>query len=179
MPPPPRRSSTTFAEHPLVEAVIRQYSLMYGDLFITSGTLENPAPVSVNDLYTTFRGKKNLTKAGSAYRDGLASVVARSSMGWKTAVDAVYKEGSISTLLVGLYFKSLTNQSWTPGARTPSGALQEPRKKQDSSNYLKVLEDAVTRGSGIDDCNNLVHLLLKAEDQVRPRTEFIYIITPA
>lgn len=179
MPPPPRRSSPPFAEHPLVEAVVRQYSLIWGDVFITSATLENPAPVSVNDLYTTFRGKRQLTKAGLAYRDGLASMVARSSMGWKTAVDAVYKKGSVATLLVGLYFKSLNNKSWTPGSRTDSGSLQEPRKKQDSANYLKIIEDAVVRGSGIDDCNNQVHLLLKEEDQLRPRTEVIYIITPA
>jgi hypothetical protein len=179
MPAPPRRSSAPFAEHAVVEAVLRAYSVLYGDLFITSGTLENPAPVSINDLYTTFRGKRQLTKAGRAYRDGLASVVARSSLEWKTAVDAVYKEGSVATLLVGLYFKSLNNKSWTPGARTASGALQEPRKKQDSGNYLKIIEDAVVQGSGIDDCNNNVHLILKEEDPVHPRTEIIYIIRPA
>lgn len=166
-----------FEEHPVVDATIRALMLMSPDLFISSGTLENPAPVSVNDLYTTFRGKKNLTKAGRAYRDGLATVVARSSLDWKTGVDRVYKEGRGATLLVGLYFKNLDNASWTPGARTPSGALQEPRKKQDSGNYIKIIEDAVTVGCGIDDCNNTIHVVIKGEDHLRPRTEVIYIIT--
>lgn len=165
-----------FTPHPLVDLVLQHYMLEYESPFIISGTLENPAPVSVNDLYTTFRGKKNLTKAGRAYRDGLASVVARSTMEWKTAVEAVYQGRAGATLVVGLYFKSLSNASWKPGARTASGGLQEPRKKQDSANYLKVIEDGVTQGCAIDDCNNLVHLVFKAEDPLRPRTEVIYII---
>lgn len=168
--------NSKFTPHPLVDLLIQHYMLEHGDAFITAGTLENPAPVSVNDLYTTFRGKKNLTKAGRAYRDGLAAVVARSTMEWKTAVEAVYQRRAEATLLVGLYFKSLKNASWKPGARTESGALQEPRKKQDSANYLKIIEDGVTQGSGIDDCNNIVHLVFKAEDPLRPRTEVIYIV---
>lgn len=169
--------NSKFTSHPLVDLLIQHYMLEHGGAFITAGTLENPAPVSVNDLYTTFRGKKNLTKAGRAYRDGLAAVVARSTMEWKTAVEAVYQRRAEATLLVGLYFKSLKNASWKPGARTESGALQEPRKKQDSANYLKIIEDGVTQGSGIDDCNNIVHLVFKAEDPLRPRTEVIYIVT--
>lgn len=165
-----------FTPHPLVELVVQYYMLEYGDAFIITGTLENPAPVSVNDLYTTFRGKKNLTKAGKAYRDGLASVVARASLDWKRAVEGVYQFQRGATLVVGLYFKSLKNAAWKPMARTPSGALQEPRKKQDSANYLKIIEDGVTQGTGIDDCNNTVHLVYKAEDPVRPRTEIIYIV---
>lgn len=166
-----------FSPHPLIASVVAHYTMLYGNAFIISGTLENPAPVSVNHLYATYRGNKVLTKEGRAYRDGLSQIIAQASLEWKTAVEAVYKRSAGATLIAGLYFKTLDNASWKPGARTPSGALQEPRKKQDSSNYIKILEDAVANGSGIDDCNNLVHLIYKAEDPVRPRTEVIYIVT--
>ena len=166
----------TFYKHPLVEAAVQMHLSTYGEVFVVSACLLSPAPVSVNNLYTHFRGKKNLTKAGRAYRDGLASAVAQSSTEWKTAVDRVYQEGRAATLLVGLYFQNLQNGSWKPGIRTASGALSEPRKKQDSANYLKVIEDAVAQGSGIDDCNNTQHLVLKLEDSLRPRTEVIYLV---
>lgn len=165
-----------FTEHWVVDVVIGKLLLNSEDPFIASITLRNPAPVSVNDLYTTFRGKRVLTKAGRTYRDGLTAAVSRSRTDWKTAVDRVYKEGRGAVLLVGLYFPQLTNQSWKSGARTPSGALQEPRKKQDSANYLKIVEDAIVRGSGIDDCNNIIHLVIKGEDGKDPRTEVIYVI---
>ncbi len=174
--PPVLPENTKFTPHPLVDLVVQYYLLLYGNAFIVSGTLENPAPVSVNRLYSVFRGKEHLTTAGRAYRDGLSAVIARSTMEWKTAVEAVYQGGAGATLVVGLYFKSLHNASWKPGARTASGALQEPRKKQDSANYIKIVEDAVVRGNSIDDCNNIVHLIYKAEDPIRPRTEIIYIV---
>jgi hypothetical protein len=165
-----------FHEHPLVEAAIQAHLSTYGEVFVAAACLESPAPVSVNNLYTHFRGKKNLTKAGRAYRDGLAAAVAGSSVEWKTAVTRVYQEGRAATLLVGLYFQTLQNGSWKPGSRTASGALSEPRKKQDSANYLKVIEDAVVQGSGIDDCNNTQHIVIKLEDSLRPRTEIIYLV---
>lgn len=165
-----------FHEHPLVEAAVQAHLSLYGEVFIATACVESPAPVSVNNLYTHFRGKKNLTKAGRAYRDGLAAAVARASTDWKTALGYVYQEGRAATLLVGLYFQNLRNRSWQPGMRTTSGALSEPRKKQDSANYIKIVEDAVVQGSGIDDCNNTQHLILKLEDGLRPRTEIIYLV---
>jgi hypothetical protein len=166
----------SFHEHPLVEAAVQAHLSAYGEVFVAAASLESPAPVSVNNLYTHFRGKKNLTKAGRAYRDGLAAAVAGSSVEWKTAVTRVYQEGRAATLLVGLYFQTLQNRSWKAGSRTASGALSEPRKKQDSANYLKVIEDAVVQGSGIDDCNNTQHIIIKLEDNLRPRTEIIYLV---
>lgn len=163
-------------QHPLVDMLIDHYLQSAPGVFITSGVMENPAPVSVNHLYATYRGNKVLTKEGRAYRDGLSAVIARSSNEWKIAVDDVYQKGRGAVLVIGLYFETLANASWQPGNRTKSGKLQEPRKTQDSANYIKIIEDAVKSGCGIDDCNNMVHLVYKAEDKLRPRTEVIYIV---
>jgi hypothetical protein len=161
--------------HPLVIAA--RNGLPGTRILTAQGVIHDPAPISINDLYTTFRGKRVLTSAGRSYRDALASTVARSTTEWKKGIEAVYEKRGEAFLVVGIYFKDLKNHSWKAGARTPSGSLQEPRKKQDSANYLKLVEDAVVRGSGIDDCNNTAHLLLKLEDEKKPRTEFIYMVT--
>lgn len=164
--------------NPLFEAILEHELLVFGNLFMVEGVMEDPPPVSVNDMYTVFRGKKNLTKKGLAYRDGLAKVVARSTLDWKTAHRMVYQEGGGAMLLVSLYFKSLRNKSWKPGAKTEKGHPQQPHKVQDASNYIKLIEDAVKQGSGIDDCNNITVLATKAEDEARPRTELLYLVRP-
>jgi len=163
--------------NPLVEVLVEHQLLVYGNAFMVEGVMENPPPVSVNELYSVFRGKKNLTTKGKAYRDGLAQVVARSSFDWKRAHTMVYQEGGGATLLVTLYFEQLRNKSWKPGAKTETGLPSEPRKVQDASNYIKIIEDGVAKGGGINDCNNINILVMKAEDPLRPRTELIYLIT--
>lgn len=165
--------------NPLLDVLVQHYLMIYGNCFMVQGVMTNPAPVSVNELYTTFRGKKNLTAKGKAYRDGLAQVVARSSTEWKRAHDMVYQNGGGATLLVALYFETLKNKSWKPGGKTEKGLLSEPRKVQDASNYIKIIEDGVAQGCGINDCNNISVLVTKAEDKYRPRTELIYIVHPA
>ncbi len=169
----------TVTPNPLLDAIIDFNLMVYGNVFLVQGVMEEPQPISVNELYTVFHGKKNLNAKGKAYRDGISQVVARSSMDWKRAHDMVYQGGGGATLLVALYFKSLRNGSWKPGGKTEKGLLSEPRKVQDASNYIKIVEDGVAQGCGINDCNNISVLVTKAEDQLRPRTELIYIVHPA
>lgn len=175
----PTKGELVVTPTPLLEAIVNEYLLLFGNIFFAQGVMEEPQPVSVNELYSTYRGKKVLTTAGRAYRDGIAQVVARSSMEWKRAHDLVYQKGGGATLLVALYFKSLTNKSWKPGGKTKKGLLSEPRQVQDASNYIKIIEDGVAQGCGINDCNNISVLATKAEDKLRPRTELIYIVHPA
>lgn len=117
-------------------------------------TYDKP-PVSINDAYTVFRGRKKLTKEGTMFKDDLAKVVAQSSFDWKTAHDLVYQHGRGLHLVVTLGFPNLMNKSWKPGrlTKTKGGNPRSRFKKKDASNYLKLIEDAVCRGSGIDDCN--------------------------
>jgi hypothetical protein len=172
------RGELTVTPHPILEAIVEHHLLVFGNCFFVQGVMEDPQPVSINELYTTYRGKKNLTAKGRAYRDGMAQVVARSSMDWKRAHDMVYQRGGGATLLVALYFAELNNKSWKPGGKTKKGLLSEPRKVQDASNYIKIIEDGVAQGCGINDCNNISVLATKAEDKLRPRTELIYIVHP-
>lgn len=163
----------------LFDAILTHHLVVYGNVFMVEGVMEDPQPVSINELYTVFRGKKNLTTKGRAYRDGLAKVVARSTLDWKRAHGMVYQEGGGASLLVTLYFEHLLNKSWKPGGKTEKGLPSEPRKVQDASNYIKLIEDAVAKGGGINDCNNINIVVTKAEDRNRPRTELIYLIHPA
>lgn len=162
--------------HPLHDAVVGHLLSVHEKPWITMCVYTELPPVSINKLYTSWNGKRILTAAGKAFRDGLARAVSMSTPTWKNGLDAVYQEGRGATLLVGLYIESLYNASWLPGQRTGSGELQQPFKVQDSGNYIKIIEDAVKKGCGIDDCNNLNHLVYKCEDKLRPRTEVTYII---
>lgn len=164
--------------NPVLDALLSHSLLVYGDVVVVGVVITDPQPISVNNLYSTFRGKKHLTKAGEAYRDALASAVARSTHDWKSAHRLVYQEGGGATLLLALYFEKLKNEAWKPNRKTEKGGLSQPHKKQDSSNYMKIIEDGVARGCGIDDCNNINHLIHKGEDPARPRTELIYIVHP-
>lgn len=115
-------------------------------------SLSDPVPVSVNKLYTTFRGKRVLTKAGRDFKAALTREVAAAvlPLGWKGAVDAVYLHRAYTQLAVTVHFP-LLNKSWKPGAKTKSGELQSPYLKKDATSYVKATEDAVVDGTGIDD----------------------------
>lgn len=171
-------SGWNITPNPMLELLLDHAISIYGDVVCAGAVMEDPQPVSINELYSTFHGKKVLTKPGEAYRDQLARVVAQSIHDWKRAHRLVYQEGGGAILLVALYFETIRNGSWKPNGVTEKGGHQNPHKKQDSANYIKIIEDAVARGCGIDDCNNLTHLILKAEDKLRPRTELIYIVHP-
>lgn len=163
--------------HPRLEREIEYYLTERADPFMTCGVMSDPQPVSINKLYTNgMHGQRVLTSAGQKYKSNLSAVVARSTLDWKRAVDLVYQKGGGATLLVALYFEELMNKSWKPGGVTKTGNLQQPRQTKDASNYIKLIEDGVSEGSGINDCNNISVLIVKAEDKSNPRTEFVYIV---
>lgn len=154
------------------EVLLRRHE----NVFVAEGSLTDPAPVSVNELYTTFRGKEMLNKKGKTFRDALAVEVSRATAEWKRGLDLVYHRGGAATLLIALYFEKLLNKSWEPGGLSEKGNYQNPYLKKDATNFIKIIEDAVARGCGLDDCNNINVMVHKAEDKLRPRTEFLYII---
>ena len=164
--------------HPLFDLLVDHVLVASENPFIATVALTDPQPVSVNRLYRNGKhaGEKVLTREGAAYKDGLSKAMTRASFEWKKAIDLVYQEGRGATLLVVLYFEQLRNKSWKPGARTETGNLQNPFLIRDASNYIKVIEDGVSEGIGINDCNNTNILIAKAEDPRRPRTELAYIV---
>lgn len=166
-----------FTPHPLVTLIVDHMIMTKDKVHVVSAVMEYPQPVSVNELYTNGKyGQKVLTSAGRAYKDGLCAAVSRSSFEWKRGIDMVYQEGAGATLLVVLYFEQLWNKSWKPGSVTESGSPKQPRTVKDASNYIKIVEDGVAEGTGINDCNNINILVSKVEDKVRPRTELVYIV---
>ena len=124
-------------------------------------------PVSINKAYTVFRGEKKLTKAGKAFKDALSQAVSRATFEWKRAHQTTYQEGGKAELHITLFFPDLYNKTWTKG-----GKVKTRYKKKDASNYLKLIEDAVSDGSGIDDCFNLdLHIRKRHSDT--PRVEVV------
>lgn len=115
-------------------------------------SMDEPTPVSSNNLYATFHGKRVMTKEGRAFKDALTAVVAEriALLPWKDAVDAVYVRGGYARLSIALHLP-LRNASWKPGAHTKGGGLQSPYKKKDGTSYVKAIEDAVAEATGIDD----------------------------
>lgn len=159
--------------------------------------LDDPPPVSVNKLYS---GRERfLTKAGRRFKDALTEAVARAvtvldgvetDLGsWKAVVDAVYEQGAHCHLLIRIHFPKLHNRSWKWGGsytdpkpnpktgKTPPRKRRSPYQKKDGSNYIKLIEDAVASGTGIDDSANLRVCVEKEEDPNRPRVEVLLTVT--
>ncbi len=120
--------------------------------------LTEPAPPSVNHLYTNgYGGKRVLSREGQAFKSALTQAVVSAcaeQTPWLRAIDAVYNESAWVRLTIGLH-TALYNASWKPGGLTKSGARQSPYKTLDGPNYLKAIEDAIKDGTGIDDAAHL------------------------
>jgi len=134
-------------------------------VFVTTAVVDQE-PISINDAFTVYRGTMHLKAAGKAFRDAVKSAVMKSSMDWKTAHECVYQHGGRAELHVTLYFTNLLNKTWTK-----TNKIKTRYKKKDASNYIKLIEDGVARGSGIDDCNNLDVTISKRHDPEHPRVE--------
>lgn len=148
-------------------------------------TLEDPAPPSVNEMYSTGHGgKRFLTKAGEKFKSALSAAVVgvTSMMDWKAAVDEVYTHRGYAGISIGVYFEEIYNPAWKPGGITkpspkfPKGNLQLPYQKKDAGSYDKIIQDAVAIGTGIDDAVTLWSSIYKARDAKRPRVEIHYLI---
>lgn len=148
-------------------------------------TLENPAPPSINEMYSTGHGgKRFLTKAGEKFKSALSTAVvdATSRMDWKAAVDEVYMHRGYAGIAIGVFFAEIYNPAWKPGGKTkpsekfPKGNLQLPYQKKDGASYDKIIQDAVAIGTGIDDAVTFWSSIHKALDAKRPRVEVHYLI---
>jgi len=145
--------------------------------------LRNPKPVSVNRLYQTGRGgKRFLSKEGEYFKDALRQAVVRAVMEsenlWTETQDLVYISGHYTRLYIDLYLESIRNKSWQPGGgTTSSGGPRSPFKRIDGTNYTKIIEDAVSEGTGIDDSCNMDVRVRKFESPQDPRIEVLFEVT--
>lgn len=140
-------------------------------------TLSEPAPPSVNHLYRNgYRGKRVLTKEGEAFKAALTMAVVNECMTlpWKAAVEEVYERAAGVRLTIGLHTK-LYNAAWQPKGKTRKGSRQCPYKTLDGTNYIKVIEDGVVQGTGIDDACH-VSVTIEKIDSTQPLVEVAYEI---
>lgn len=151
----------------------------------TSLVIDDPPPISINKAYTVFRGRTGLSSAGRKYKDAVRQQVAQASFEWKLAWDAVYRDGGFVELHMTFYLPLLQNGSWVPG-----GVMTKPRKRKDGTrpkpqarapyqqidvgNFLKLLEDGIVSGCGVDDAAHLDIHLYKREDIEHPRIEILH-----
>lgn len=151
--------------------------------------LREPAPISANALYSSDGTKRFLTAAGEKFKDALTMAVVQTTMplGWKSYVDAVYKSGAWIRLEIELHLPKVLNGSWKVG-----GSMTKPRKRKDGSrpkpqprspyqrvdatNYVKIIEDAVVAGTGIDDSAHLKVSVSKYESPEDPRVVVHYYV---
>jgi len=156
-----------------------------------SVVLRDPRPVSINRLYSSNGSRRFLTKEGRKFKAALRAAVAEkvmlSSVPWPSVVDYVYKQGCWCRLDIHLYIESLYNRSWkmggsmtTPRKRddgtTPKSQQRSPYQRVDGSNYVKLIEDAVKDGTGIDDSCFLYGSVYKREDREDPRIEITFSV---
>jgi hypothetical protein len=138
-------------------------------------------PISINAAYSTSRGRRFLTSEGKAFTARLSSVIAKATLtanaSWKDVVDTVYKNGGGIHLMIDLYLDDLHNPHWVVGGnKTASGAPRPPYKVFDGSNYIKLIEDAVVKGTGIDDSCHLFTGIEKHHDPDDPRIGIVYTV---
>jgi Holliday junction resolvase RusA-like endonuclease len=147
-----------------------------GEFFVE---LTDPRPLSVNAMYSTGRnGRRFLTSAGEAFKDALKTAIVERTqeLHWKYVVDEVYLRGGYVELEITLYLERLYNKSWKPGSKTKGGALQSPYQRVDGTNYIKIIEDAIVLGTGIDDSAHLKLTLSTVEDSKNPRVAVTYVV---
>jgi Holliday junction resolvase RusA-like endonuclease len=132
------------------------------------------APVSVNKLYFSHGQHRVLSAAGKTFKDMLAMAVADAVIRWcgRSIDTLVSMEGGRAELTILVYMAALRPKK---RVKTKTGAAS-PYKKVDVTNYVKLIEDAVAQGTGIDDSANLDIHVHKAEDPENPRVCISYAI---
>ncbi len=144
-------------------------------------TLEHPGiGVSVNKLYGHRGARVFLTNAGRSYKDGLRDAVAKrlAELSWAPIIEEFYQYGGRVTLDITL-FADLTNPTWkVGGGSTKGGARRSPYRKFDASNYVKLIEDAISEATGIDDSAIMDHETRKRQS-MDPRVLITYRVHAA
>jgi Holliday junction resolvase RusA-like endonuclease len=102
-----------------------------------------PMPPSVNSLYFTKGGKRILTTEGRVYKDSIKQLMA--DIGSKQSEHDIVMDNIKLSITYDFYFKGVETKSWH------TGKSKNRFRKVDISNRVKVLEDGLVEGLGIDD----------------------------
>lgn len=123
-------------------------------------------PISINKAYCRgMGGRVTLSAEGRAFKAKLSSAVSTSlPWDWGTVVDRAFSLPCYVELRVTLLFPDFRTKAWAQAVKKAAKGGSErittlPYQKKDGSNYLKLIEDAVSEATGIDDSFHLdVHV---------------------
>lgn len=114
-------------------------------------TLTAPLPPSLNNAYATVRGRRVLVSEGRDYKAMIGQLLALSP------------EARQFAQALGGQRLALTLRLWF-----------EDRRRTDISNRIKLLEDALAKNLGFDDCAVDALLVVRAGyDKSNPRCEVV------
>ena len=115
-------------------------------------------PPSVNKLYTKTKWGQTRSAAAKKFKLEASLELAKQ---WAFA--SPLPRDTPLELSLRFYFPVLQNAGW-PKTKTKY-------KKQDVSNYIKLLEDIIVSATGVDDSNHHAVHAYKLEDAKNPRIE--------
>ena len=114
--------------------------------------VETPMPPTLNKSYINTNKGRRLTTHAKKTKETITKVVALYLL--KNDINTSKLKNSKLFLRVDFYFKNVENKGWPKKAKNRY-------KKNDISNRLKLLEDAVSDAVGIDDSNTFEITLTK------------------
>jgi len=108
-------------------------------------------PPSTNNAYLqTMRGPKMLLPKGRSYKNKAKTIIARTCREQLIG----HKSNKPYLVLVRLFFERVENKGWPNKSKNRY-------KTFDATNRIKLLEDALVEGTGVDDSNNMVFIVSK------------------
>lgn len=125
--------------------------------------LETELPPSDNKLYTTFRNRRILTKAGRQVKNQVKGLIATAMAQYVFNDRAAPSKNVPYEMSITIYFDQIENKSWGKNPKTTR------YKKVDAQNRQKLIIDAVTDALGIDDSIIFSLTIRKKCDPNRPR----------
>lgn len=124
-----------------------------------------PMPPSVNALYFTKGSRRILTTEGRIYKDSIKEMMA--NIAAKQHSYDITLENIRLSVSYDFFFKNIESKSWK------AGKSKNRFRKIDISNRVKVLEDGIVEGLGIDDTQFMQVNLIKL--QTDGDTEYVNI----
>lgn len=109
-------------------------------------------PPSLNEAYSTFRGRRTLSAKGASYKQLTTLELQRA---YPAQVCLIRKDMPYR-VEVNLFFDTMLNKGWPKTAKTRY-------KRLDADNRLKLLLDALSEAVGIDDAQFLEVSVTKGE----------------
>ena len=130
-------------------------------------------PPTSNHIYfnVSGQGRRLTTEARSWKKKAIGLIVRKAHLGFQDAFDPSAKYW----LELRFFFSSIMNKGWDEffmrGPKKGQRKAKTKWKKMDLTNRVKLVEDAVTAATGVDDSATFVNLLTKDVDPSNPRVE--------